>query len=158
MPAASVVNASFRTASTEPIALAASTTTYTRSGSDQLMEAALSSGLTLTPSYDQDHGDLISIASQGANYKISFDRDAHSRQVIRQTLFNTSSSETILTASIGYDPLGKRTYRTVSAGDIGSGSSTTNYWYGRSLCAGRGPGDLHIGLGCAKRSLHLCSA
>jgi hypothetical protein len=59
-------------------------------------------------------------------------RDSHTRQVTSQSLVNNSSGETILTASIGYEPSGRRAQRTVAAVDEGSGSVTTNYWYGWS--------------------------
>ena len=53
--------------------------------------------------------------------------------MIAQTISNNANGETVLTASIGYDPMGRRTSRTVNAVDEGSGSSTTSYWYGKAL-------------------------
>jgi RHS repeat-associated protein len=53
--------------------------------------------------------------------------------VTQQTLNNNATGETVLTASIGYDPMYRRISRTVTAIDEGSGSSTTAYWYGNAL-------------------------
>jgi hypothetical protein len=112
-----------------------SSTSFTRSGSDQLTGASLASGTSFGLAFDSGntYGDVSAISSGSVGYSLSLTRDAHSRQVTAQTITNNATSETVLTASMAYDPIGRRTSRTVTAVDEGSGSSVTEYWYGKAL-------------------------
>jgi RHS repeat-associated protein len=110
-------------------------TSFSRSGADQLTSAKLASGTGFTLSYDSSnlYGDVGQISSGSEGYALALTRDAHTRQVTAQTISNNATGETVLTASMAYDPMGRRTSRSVTAVDEGSGSSTTEYWYGKAL-------------------------
>ena len=90
------------------------TSSFTRSGSDQLTGAALASGTSFGLAYDSgnSYGDVSQISSGNSGFALALTRDAHSRQVTAQTITNNATGQTVLTASMAYDPMGRRTSRT----------------------------------------------
>ena len=104
-----------------------------RGGNDQIMSASLGSG-DLTAAYDATYGNMTGISSAGgAGYALKLAVDPVLNLPIGQNVANIASGATLLTTAIAYDANGLRASRTVSAGSEGSGSSTTEYWYGGNL-------------------------
>jgi hypothetical protein len=97
------------------------------------MSASLASG-GVTAAYDSTYGSMTGISSSGsAGYSLRLAVDPVLSLPIGQNVANLASGATLLTAAIDYDANGLRASRTVSAGSDGSGSSTTEYWYGGNL-------------------------
>lgn len=107
-----------------------SQTNLSRGGSDQIISAALASG-DVTAAYEATYGSMTRVSSSaGAGYSLNLAVDPVLNLSVGQSVANIASGVTLLSAAIDYDANGLRASRTVNAGSEGSGSSTTEYWYG----------------------------
>jgi hypothetical protein len=104
-----------------------------RGGNDQIMSASLASG-DVTAAYEATYGSMTNVSSSGGTgYSLGLELDPVLNLPISQNVASFASGATLLRAAIDYDANGLRASRTVSAGSEGSGSSTTDYWYGGNL-------------------------
>jgi RHS repeat-associated protein len=107
---------------------------FTRAGSDQITAASLASNASLTFTYDATYGQITGLAGSGSTgYSLAFSPEALLHLPVSQTVKDATSGAALLSAAIDYDASGLRASRTVSAGTMGQGSSTTSYWYGGAL-------------------------